>query len=140
MMPGGGGDVVQQQVQLAAERGERAARQRGRRGVEFQVELVQLDGDPRIGRLGTDGLVAWQRPTRAVDQEQLQLGTDRGRAGPETGTFQQLPQRAQALREPFGEAQVITLIEQFLIYLGSHRRTSPPWTACSPWLWFAAAV
>jgi hypothetical protein len=126
MTPGGGGNMVKQHVQLAAERGERTARQRGWRGIEFQVELVQLDGDPRIGRCGTDGLVARQRPARAIDQEQLQLGADRSGADPETGPFQQPPQRAQAFPQPFGEVQVIALGELFPIYLGSHRRASPP--------------
>jgi hypothetical protein len=61
------GHVIKQHVQLAPERGERAAGQRGGRGVEFQVEPVQLDDDPRIGRGGADGLVEPQRPGRAVD-------------------------------------------------------------------------
>ncbi len=96
MMPGGGGHLIQRRVQLAAQRRERTARRRGRRGVQFQAELVQLHGDPRVGRRGTDGLVARQRRARAVDQEQLQLGTGRGRADPGTGPFQRLPRRAQA--------------------------------------------
>ena len=79
----------------------------------------------RVGRRGTDGLVAWQGPAPAVDQEQLQLGAHRGRAGPETGPFQQLPQRAQAFPQPFGEAQVIVLVKLLLIDLGSHRLTLP---------------
>jgi hypothetical protein len=45
--------------------------------------------------------------TRAVDEEQFELGTDRGGTGVEAGPFQQLPERGQAFPEPFGEARVI---------------------------------
>ena len=131
------GHAVKQHVQLASERGERPAGQRDRRGVEFQVEAVQLHGDPRIGHRGTDGLVVRQRPGRAVDQEQLELGTDGGGAGPEAGPFQQLPERGQAFLEPLPEARVVALVELFFVYVAF------PWPVTvfgglRPGLWFAA--
>jgi hypothetical protein len=47
---GRAGDAVQQQVQLGLESGERPAGQPDRRGIEFQVEPVQLGRDPRVSR------------------------------------------------------------------------------------------
>jgi hypothetical protein len=45
-----------------------------------------------------------QRPGRAVDQEQFELGANGGGADPEARPFKQLPKRGQAFLEPFGEA------------------------------------
>jgi hypothetical protein len=73
-----------------------------------------------------------QWPGRAVDQEQLELGTDSGWADPEAGPFEQLPERGQAFFEPFGEAGVVALVEFFLVYVGSDGRTSPSWAAAAP--------
>ena len=58
----------------------------------------------------------------AVDQEQLELGTDGGGAGPEAGPFQQLPERGQALFEPLPEVRVVALVELCFGYVGSHGR------------------
>ena len=117
---GRAGHAVQQQVQLGFERGERPAGQQHRRGVEFQVEPVQLERDPLIGRRGLDGLVARQRPGRAVNQEQLGLGAHGDRTSPEAGLFQQLPERGQAFLEPVPEARVVGLAELLFLYPCSH--------------------
>src|SRR5262249_57348228 len=93
--------------------------------LELQVEAVQLDGDPRVAHRGTDGLVMWQRPGRSVDEEQFQLGAGSGRAGAESGPFQQLPERGQAFLKPLGEALVIAVAELFLVDVGSHDRAAP---------------
>ena len=69
---------------------------RAGRGVELQVAAVQLHSDPGIGHRGTDGLVAGQRTGRAVDQEQLKLGTYRGGTGPEARQLEELRERGQA--------------------------------------------
>jgi hypothetical protein len=67
-------DPPNQQSQLLVERGKRTAGQRRWRGVQLQVEPVQLDVDAGVGRGGSDRLVVLEWPGRAIDQEQLQLG------------------------------------------------------------------
>ena len=47
--PGRVADSGQELTELTGERGERASGQHGRRGVQLQVEPVQLEGDPGIG-------------------------------------------------------------------------------------------
>jgi hypothetical protein len=119
-------------VQLAGEGGEGPALQ-GRRGeVQLQVEPVDLQHHPRVGRLGPDRLVARQRPGLAVDQEQLQLRPDRGRTGPEAGALQQPVQGEQALVEAPLEAAVIHRVEPItvdgkahLVPPASDRRSRP---------------
>ena len=93
--PGRRADPVQQRAELTGQRGERAARQQRGRTVQLQVEAVQLDGDPGVGGQGADGLVQRQRPGRAVDQEHLELGADRGRARPKPGRPSSCPRSAR---------------------------------------------
>ena len=120
--PGRGIDPVQQRAELTGQRGERAASQQRGRAVQLQVEAVELDGDAGVGGQGPDGLVQRQRPGRAVDQEQLELGADRDRARPEAGPGEQLTQVGQAALEPLGEASVIALAELLPGDLLSHGR------------------
>ena len=80
-----------------------------------------------------------QRPPRAVNQEQLQLGADRDGTGTESRPVQQLAERGQAFVQPLGEARVVALAELFPIYLGSNRRISPSRAGCRPGLWLAVA-
>jgi hypothetical protein len=56
-----------------------------------------------------------QRPGRTVDQEQLQLGTQGGRAHPEAGPRKQPAEGRQALGEPLLEAGVVKLLERLLV-------------------------
>ena len=89
----------QEQVQLAGERGERAAGQRHRRGVQLQVVAVELDGDPGVGGQSRTAWFSGSGWACVIDQEQLELGADRDRAGPEAGPPEQLA------RAPTGTAQ-----------------------------------
>ena len=111
----------QEQAELAGQRGERASGQRHRRGVQLQVVLVELEGDPGIGGQGADGLVPRQRPGRVVDQAHFELGADRDRASPEAGPGEQLLKVGQALLEPFPEPGVVALAELLPGDFGSHR-------------------
>ena len=104
MVAGRVGHPIEQEIRVAPERGERPTSQQGRRGVEFQVTAVQLHGDPGIGHRGTDGLVAGQRTGRAVDQEQLKLGTYLA-GGPEARQLEELRERGHAFPEPLGKAE-----------------------------------
>jgi len=72
----------------------------------------------------------WQWPGRAVDQEQLELGTYSGGACPEAGPFQQLPEPGQAFFEPLPEARVVALVELCFVYAGSHRSMPVPIGLC----------
>ena len=121
-VPGGGpAHDPEGLVQLAGERGEGPADQRRRGEVELQVEAVDLQDDPGVGRLGPDHLVQRQGAALAVDQEQLQLGPDGGRAGPEAGTLQQPFQGDQAILQPLLEAPVVPRIEPLAIDRQAHR-------------------
>jgi hypothetical protein len=83
-------------VHLGAEGAEGTAGQRGRRQVELQVEPVDLQDHPRVGGLGPDLLVARQGARPPVDQEQLELGADRGRPDAEAGPLEE-PAEGEAL-------------------------------------------
>jgi hypothetical protein len=112
VVPGGGpADDGQGLLQLAGEGGERPAGQRRRGQVQLQVEAVDLQHHPRVGGLVAHRLVAGQGPPLAVDQEQLQLGPDGGRPGPEAGTLQHPLQGRQALVQAPREPLVLQGVE-----------------------------
>ena len=91
--PGRLRDAPKQQPQLLAERREGLAGQQRRGGVQLQVEPVQLQVDAGVGRSRADRLIVLQRPGRAIDQEQLQLGAQRDRTHPEARPLEQLAER-----------------------------------------------
>jgi hypothetical protein len=49
LRPGRVAGPVQQQAELAGQRGERTSGQRHRRGVQLKVVLVELESDPGVG-------------------------------------------------------------------------------------------
>ncbi|HEX8133887.1 MAG TPA: hypothetical protein VF880_10715 [Actinomycetes bacterium] len=111
MRGGGAPHDGERLVQLGTEGAEGTAGQRGRRQVELQVEPVDLQDQPRVRGGGPDLLVARQRACPPVDQEQLQLGADRGRPDAEAGALQQPAEGQQALLEPLPEALVVDRVE-----------------------------
>jgi hypothetical protein len=122
---GGVPDHRERLVELGAEGAEGTAGQGHRRQVQLQVEAVDLQDNARVGGLRPHGLVQWQGARPAVDQEQLQLGADRGRAGPEAGSLQQPAEHLQALLQPLLEAPVVERVEVLPVYREAHRRSAP---------------
>jgi hypothetical protein len=115
-VPGGGSaHEPQSLIELTAQRRERAAGQRRRGQVQLEVEPVDLQHHPGVGRLGSDRLVAGQRAALPVDQEQLQLRADRGRTHPEPRPPQQAAQGHQALVKAPPEPPVVHRVEPLTI-------------------------
>ena len=126
-VPGGGpAHDPQGLVELAGHGREGPAGQRRRGQVQLQVEPVDLQHHPGVGRLGPDRLVAGQGAALAVDQAQLQLGPDGGRAGPEARPLQQPLQRLQAFLESQLEALVVHRVEAFAVDRQAHGGSTLP--------------
>jgi len=121
-VPGGGpAHDAERLVQLAGECGEGPALERRWREVELQVEPVDLQDHPRVGGLGPHHLVQGQGATLAVDQEQLQLGAQRGRTGPEARSLQQPAHGQQALVKSLLEAPVVHRVKLLTVDRQPHR-------------------
>ena len=117
-------DRAEQQAKLLLERGERAAGQQHRRGVELQVEPVQLDVDPRVGGGSADGKVHGQRTAVEIDQDELKLGADAGGTQSEIRAGDQLPKLGQAFLEAHPKAPVLVVLKGIFLDVPSHGRPS----------------
>src|SRR5215213_3382680 len=123
-MPGGGPvDDAEGLVELAGHGRERPAGQRPRNQVQLEVEPVDLQYHPGVGRLGPDLLVAGQGPALAVDQAQLQLRADGHRPGAEGRPLQQPPQRLEALLQALLEPLVVGGVEVLALDRQAHGST-----------------
>ena len=119
-------DTPEQQGQLLTKRGKRIPGKQRRRGIQLQVEAIQLEGDPGVGGCSADRLVLQQWPRLTVDQEQLEFGTDHDRADSETRPFEQLAERQQALLESLLKPRVVGFIECIPVDPLPHRRSLTP--------------
>jgi hypothetical protein len=113
-----GFDAAQRIREIRVEQLEGPPRERHRRAVALEVEAVELDRQPRIGRVGQYGVVGRKRPPRGVDQRQLHLRADRRRTLTEAGLREQQVERLELLPEPLAEAPGVVVVELFLIEPG----------------------